>query len=42
MDWGGILGYGERLLKLGECYVNLGGSENEKVGRECLKEVRLG
>lgn len=28
-------------MNLAECYVNLGGTENEKLARECLKQVRF-
>lgn len=41
LDWAPIFRYAETLLNLAECYVNLGGAENEKLARECLKQVRF-
>ena len=41
LDWAPIFRYAETLLNLAECYVNLGGTENEKLARECLKQVRF-
>ena len=41
LDWAPIFRYAETLLNLAECYVNQGGTENEKLARECLKQVRF-
>ena len=41
LDWAPIFRYAETLLNLAECYVNLGGTENEAQARECLKLVRF-
>lgn len=41
LDWAPIFRYAETLLNLAECYVNLGGTENEAQARECLKQVRF-
>lgn len=41
LDWAPIFRYAETLLNLAECYVNLGGAENEAQARAYLKQVRF-